>query len=244
MSIVRDVNIPNPRKRYIIMQELSLISMVSIHRIKLGYVNSFLIKENNNCILVDTGMPKSHKKIVHFLQKNSIQPENIKLIIITHAHIDHIGSVKEIKEITGAEVLMHKIEAELVEKGDTPEAVLTNKLLKKIFSSTKREIAPFSVDIKVSDEFSLKEYGFDAKIIHTLGHTDGSISLIFKQKHAFVGDIVMKFPLLSGRSYFPIVANEKEKIYESWKKLIDLGVEWLYPSHGKIFPIRLLEKEM
>jgi len=29
-----------------------------------------------------------------------------------------------------------------------------------------------------------------------------------------------------------------------WKKLIDLGVEWLYPSHGKIFPIRLLEKEM
>ncbi|MHA1867557.1 MAG: MBL fold metallo-hydrolase [Candidatus Heimdallarchaeaceae archaeon] len=218
--------------------------MISIHRIKLGYVNSYLIKENSNYILVDTGMLKSHKKIINFLRKLSIEPKNIKLIVITHGHIDHIGSVKEMKEITGAEVLMHETEAKMVEKGNTPEAVLTNKLLKMIFPSIKREITPFSVEIKVSNELSLSDYGFDAKIIHTPGHTDGSISLIFKQKHAFIGDIVMKFPLLSGKSYFPIVANEKEKIYESWKKLIDEGVEWLYPSHGKIFSIKEIEKEM
>lgn len=63
-----------------------------------GMINCFLIKGKTKHILVDTGVPKSEAKIIKQLKKHNIKLEDIGLIIITHGHIDHFGSAKELKE--------------------------------------------------------------------------------------------------------------------------------------------------
>lgn len=65
--------------------------------------------------------------------------------------------------------------------------------------------------------------------------------MIVDSKYAFVGDLAMKIPPLSF-SYEPIIAENLKQVYSSWQKIIDYGVEEIYPSHGKIFNIKLLSK--
>jgi len=77
--------------------------------INLGMVKAFLIK-GEKYILIDTGLPQSFKKIKKFFIKNEINPKDISLIILTHNHLDHTGGIMQMKSLTGAKVLIHKIE--------------------------------------------------------------------------------------------------------------------------------------
>jgi glyoxylase-like metal-dependent hydrolase (beta-lactamase superfamily II) len=70
--------------------------------------------------MIDSGSPNKGKKFIKSINKVSIKPEDIKLIIPTHGHWDHIGSAKEIKEITGAKIAMHRLEKDCLEKSLKP----------------------------------------------------------------------------------------------------------------------------
>jgi len=69
-------------------------------------INCFLIKGETKHILVDTGVPKSERKIIKQLKAHRIKLEDIGLIIITHGHIDHFGSANELKNILKIPILM------------------------------------------------------------------------------------------------------------------------------------------
>jgi len=194
--------------------------LFNIHTIKYGftkaYVNIYLLETEKGLILIDTGLPKSENKLWKYLIDHNLDFREIKLIIITHGHLDHIGSIKEIKEKTKAQVLIHE------------EDVF---MLKNLVKS----------DIVVTGDYSLDEFGIDGKIIHTPGHSKGSISIVVESKIAFIGDIAMRIPLLSP-TLNPIIADDKEENYRSWQKLIETGVETLYPSHGRILKTEELEQ--
>ena len=65
--------------------------------IKTGFVHSFLIKQNNNCILVDAGVKNHIHTYKNSFSENHILPNQIKLIVLTHTHYDHSGNVNELK---------------------------------------------------------------------------------------------------------------------------------------------------
>ena len=90
--------------------------MAQIQTIKLGGVNCFLVQDEG-IILVDTGTPGQHDKILKQVKKLGLNPLDIELIIITHGHGDHFGSAHKIKELTGAKLAMHKEDADLVKEG-------------------------------------------------------------------------------------------------------------------------------
>ena len=71
---------------------------VNIYPITLGFDSCYILKDKG-IIMIDSGAPKKAKEFMKGLEKASIKPEEIQLIIITHGHWDHIGSAKEIKEI-------------------------------------------------------------------------------------------------------------------------------------------------
>jgi glyoxylase-like metal-dependent hydrolase (beta-lactamase superfamily II) len=194
-------------------------STINIHTIKYGftkgYVNIYLLETEKGLILIDTGFPQSEEKLWKYLDDHDLDFKEIKLIIITHGHLDHTGSIKEIKEKTKAQVLMHKEDVFMLKDSIKPDIIIT-------------------------DEYSLEEYGLDGRIIHTPGHSLGSISIIIESKLAFIGDIAMRIPLLSP-TLNPIIAADKEENYRSWQKLVETGVEILYPAHGRNLKIEELK---
>ena len=136
----------------------------------------------NQVILIDGGANSNLGKFEKGLEKVSIRPEEVNLILLTHGHWDHITSAKAIKQLTGAKVLIHEEDLSLI-SGTVPPPPpgLTawgkfGNLLLRLYSPFLN-INPFEVDIVLSDdEFSLDEYDIPGMIIHTPGHTKGLLA--------------------------------------------------------------------
>ena len=222
---------------------------MNIQIIKLGITNCYLIKHEST-ILIDAGMPEEFNKFSKGLKVAGINPKEIKALIITHCHWDHIGCAKKIKDITGAKVMVHKYEKDILIKGDPvmpPGVTRWGKILGFFINklSKKFSIEPTEVDIVVGEEdFPLEKFGIKGKIVFTPGHSPGSISVVLDSGDAFVGDMAMNGPPLTIGPNLPIFAEDMPALKNSWRKLIDMGVKKIYPAHGKSFPIEKLMKKV
>lgn len=87
-------------------------------------------------------------------------------------------------------------------------------------------------------------FTIQGKVIHTPGHSSGSVSILLDTGEAFVGDLaVNKFPLRLTPG-LPIFAEDWPKLIESWQKLLDLGVKTVYPAHGKAFSADIIREKL
>jgi glyoxylase-like metal-dependent hydrolase (beta-lactamase superfamily II) len=184
-----------------------------------------------------------------------MSPNNIRLIILTHGHIDHIGSAKDIRDITGAKIAMHKSDIEHVDESKWREKLPKGiGIWGKIVSGLMHMFAPFvklkpfEVDLVVDDEgMLLTDFGIPGRIVHTPGHTAGSISVILDSGEAFIGCMAQNkasfyvIPLRLSPG-LPVLADDIEKIKESWKLVLNPETKTIYPGHGKPFPAEKIRK--
>lgn len=222
---------------------------VTIHPILLGFDHCYIVR-GKKAIMIDGGSPKQAKGFRSALEQLSLKPEDIQLIVLTHGHWDHIGSAKEIKDITGAKLALHRHEKDWLEKSLTPlpPGVTTwGRLFVKIMALFMPwvHIPATSVDIVLGDEeFSLTEYGIPGKIMYTPGHSKGSVSILLETGEAFVGNLAMsEFPLRLSPG-LPILAEDLQTVRASWKLLMAAGAEMVYPAHGKPFSVDILRKAL
>ncbi|MEF8874473.1 MAG: MBL fold metallo-hydrolase [Candidatus Thermoplasmatota archaeon] len=207
--------------------------------IDLGTVKAFLIRGEKN-FLVDAGNPGDAEDILDEVMKEGVEPDDIDSIIITHVHPDHAGSLRELKEKTRARVVIHEKEAENILRGDfldAPPTCLKGRILSfflSIFGSG--ESKGTEPDILVGERFDLSEFGVKGRVVHTPGHTPGSISIVLDSGEAVVGDLVMG-GLLSSKPERPIFAYDLEEAERSLKKLLkdDVKIRKFYASHGGPF---------
>lgn len=221
----------------------------NIYPIPLGFDCCYLIQDEG-AILIDGGAPKKVRKFRVQLEKITVNPEDIKLIVITHGHWDHIASTRDIKELTGAKIVMHENEKDWLEKSlkPLPKGVTTwGKIIDKTVTIFKPLInfPSTTVDIIIGDNgLDLKEYGIPGKIIYTPGHSSGSVSVLLDTGEALVGDLAMnKFPLRLSPG-LPIFADDIEIVKKSWKLLLDQGAKTIYPAHGKPFSAEIIKKAL
>lgn len=213
----------------------------------LGVTSCYLII-GNDIVMVDAGMPNKLQLFKKVLSKHKIDPSRIKLIVLTHSHFDHAGSARDIRNLTGAKIAIHESEAECVERDRVliPKSVnLKGKITKPLIFSFKIPFPKFTPDILLrNDPYPLSEFGIDGQIIHTPGHTTGSLSVILNSGEAFVGCMAhngFPFRLKPG---LPIYAQDIESIKETWKTLIDRGITFIYPGHGKAFPVEVMKSHL
>ena len=90
-----------------------------IHRLSLAFCHCYVIKEEG-LILVDAGFPNQGEKFAKELKDLSINPRDISLILLTHGHYEHIGSVNEIKKLTGGKIAINQHEKNWVEQALRP----------------------------------------------------------------------------------------------------------------------------
>ncbi len=222
---------------------------MEIHSIRLGpLTNCFLIKGDHGAILIDAGFPRNERRFFRSLNRLGIRPGDVRLIIVTHGHADHVGSLRAIKEQTGALVAIHQADSYLAQTGTVvvpPPITRWGGALFVILSffSFLGRFRPVQPEIILEDRFAIDRFGVSGCVIWTPGHTRGSVSLVLKGGEAFVGDLAVNvFPLEVGLGV-PAVGESREGIFKSWGKLISAGATRIYPAHGKPFSAdRLKEK--
>jgi len=218
---------------------------ITIYTIPLGVSQSYII-QGEGVIMIDGGAPKKAKAFTKGIDKTSIEPRDIKLLIMTHGHWDHIASARDIKEITGAKIAIHRREKNWLEKSLKPLPPGVT-LWGKIFIKIMAMFMPFvhipatNVDVILEDEeFPLGKFGIAGKVISTPGHSPGSVSILLDTGDAFVGDLAMNaFPLRLSPG-LPIFAEDLQKVKNSWKLLLDSGAKKIYPAHGKPFSAEII----
>ncbi len=225
-----------------------------IIRLDLQGVNSYLVKTNKGLILVDTGghlildkqFDNRRDILIGLLDKYGCTPENLQLIVLTHGDNDHATNALHISKKYQAKIAMHKSDISLVQKPNIDEAMksfnyrspifkivfaLMKTKIKKLMQKTIEDFEPFTPDILLSNGDSLIDYGFDAKIIHIPGHTDGSIVILAKNGELIASDIFanIKKPELAPNAY------DFKLLKQGAEKLKSMNVTTVFPGHGDAF---------
>lgn len=220
---------------------------VDIISISLGFDQCYVLK-GEGIVVVDSGEPQKGAVFARTLEKKGISLHDVRLVILTHGHWDHIGSAAEIKSLTGASLAMHKAEVHWLEnslKPLPPGITVWGRIFIMLHSLFLPfiKIPPSRVDLVLDDNgLLLADYGIPGRVVYTPGHSSGSVSVLLDTGEAFVGDLAInKFPLcISPR--LPIFAEDPSELISSWKKLIKQGASTIYPAHGKPFSISVIKK--
>lgn len=213
-----------------------------------GINNCYLLKDKG-AVMVDAGWTGKGPAFKRFLESHRLDPGEIRMIILTHGDFDHAGGAGQMRALTGAEIAIHEMDRENLEKGiyHWPVGVTGwGKLSRAVFRPVFKKKAAFpatKADLVLDDkDLSLEEFGIRGKIVHTPGHTYGSVSVVLESGEALVGCLVHnRFPFVL-RPRPPIYAMDMELLKKSLKKVIGMGVTTLYPAHGKPFPAQRILK--
>ncbi|MBS3813864.1 MBL fold metallo-hydrolase [Candidatus Bipolaricaulota bacterium] len=214
--------------------------------IRLGTVKSFLLVGNgSDLILVDAGNPGDGGKIVEKVQTLGYRLKDVSLIVLTHGHRDHVGGVAELTKALSAKVVIHERDSQVLSEGKdapTTPARFTGRLLKPFATDKKFPLPEDEPDRIKQSSVSLKCFGIDGEIIHTPGHTFGSLSVVSENGIAVVGDLIMGKFIVFGRASLPIFAEDLPSVKDSIKRVLSAGPKRIYSSHGGPFTPEDLER--
>jgi hydroxyacylglutathione hydrolase len=165
-------------------------------------------------IVVDPGDDVS--KIVEILEANQLA---VKMIVITHAHIDHIGGAEKLRTHTGAPVYMHEADKVLSDRLDVQASWLGVETPKDP-----------GIDQPAREGDIIRAGSVEARVLHTPGHTPGSISLYLPLESKLIaGDTLFEGSI--GRTDLP--GGDTAQIGRSIRKLYTLPEDTVvFPGHG------------
>ncbi len=171
--------------------------------------NSYLIDD----VLVDTGTGQNPEYLYSKLKEHGVNPEDIKIIVNTHCHYDHVGGNKN---FPNAKIAIGKIDGEAIKADDDPNTV------SNLFGHS---IERHDVDIELEEGDKIKNF----EVLHTPGHSKGGICL-WDGENLICGDTVFA----NGGVGRMDIGGDYEDMKKSVKRLKELDVKNLLPGHGPI----------
>lgn len=176
--------------------------------------NVYLI---DNELMIDTGSGLFLDQTVDQMERFDLNPEKVRLIALTHAHFCHVGAVAAFKDLTNAKVGIHEEDMEALETGEG-----------LFHSDEDLDYGGVRPDMVLSDGEELKTDNYKFEILHTPGHTPGSVSfwepeekILITGDLVFLGDIEHEMPEPDG-----------EALESSLQRIKELDIDILLPGHG------------
>lgn len=219
-----------------------------IYPIAMGMCTSYLVVDDG-AILVDAGGQGHGRALQRAFRRAGLTPRDLKLVFLTHGHWDHIAFLGELRELANAPIAINRREQPWVEQGlrTLPEPVnlvgAALELAVKRFALPRQTWGGVPVDLALGDErFPLEQYGVRGTLIHTPGHSAGSMSLLLQSGEAFVGDLAVNgLPQRFGPN-MSAFAEDPDRVIHSWRTLLAAGAKVIYPAHGRPFPAEALRR--
>lgn len=194
--------------------------------------NTYLIQGEKGYVLVDTGMDKSAKEIERTLTEKGISYDEIVLIILTHAHPDHMAALSVLQRKSGAPVLCHEYAASFIRRGESSPVIPRTGLGRFINRiSPEWKIEETDVDFTFSKEIDLDPFGIPGKAVSTPGHTRGSLTVVLESGEILVGD---QFRGKPGQLTLGMFYEDREVLLESLKEITAFHPSVIHMSHGNV----------
>ena len=205
-----------------------------VHGLSLGPVNVFLLEDGCDLLLIDAGLPGNTDRILDAMAKLGRVPADLKHIILTHAHPDHIGSAAALVAATGAQTWMHPLDAPIAEghaefRPIKPSPEIVMKLIYLVLSRSKPVVDPVAIDNLIADGDIFPISG-RLTAISVPGHCAGQIALLWRDRGVlFVADACAHLFGLGS----PLGYEDFEEGRRSQTKLASLDFETACFGHGK-----------
>jgi len=182
----------------------------------------YLIDFAKELVLIDSGAGHSSTQIVRNIEMLGLNPGNISHLILTHCHIDHIGSAPFFQKYYDTKIVIHELDAQPVERGDS---------IKTAANWYDTTFPPTKTDRKLKGAHEVLQFGAEQlHCLHTPGHTPGSISVYLDRDGKRV---------LFGQDIHGPFNKAFDSDIEAWKKsmqvLLDLNADILCEGHFGIF---------
>lgn len=202
-----------------------------IHRVdeasaNMAHANVYLLINGKELTVIDTGTSGNAQKTVDYIQKLGHQPTDVKTIILTHCHMDHMGSAKELKDLTNAKVAVHTEDADYV-SGKKPLPKPKNILFRAVSSFVKP--APVQVDVILKEGDKIA----GLVVIHTPGHTPGSIMLLDEERKVLFAGDTLRYDGKKVSGAPEQFSTDPNQIRESIAKASTLNFDVMLPGHGE-----------
>jgi glyoxylase-like metal-dependent hydrolase (beta-lactamase superfamily II) len=207
-----------------------------VHQLKKGHANCYILNEEG-LVMVDTGMGWKKELLWKEFQSRNLNPRDVRLIIITHEHIDHFGGLQTCLDLCGnPPVLCHIKAASALETGKSV-AVKPRNTIGRIVMNLTKFTSKSSVRVKpavlIDQETDLSGYGISARVIPTPGHSLCSLSVLMENGSALLGDTVM--PGFGGNAGLPFFAEDMKLLRGSYEILEHQITGTCYTGHGGPF---------
>jgi glyoxylase-like metal-dependent hydrolase (beta-lactamase superfamily II) len=210
--------------------------MTAIIPIHLPLVNVFLLRARQGWVLIDSGAPGDHSAILSAIARHGIAPNAISLILLTHGHVDHFGGAAALRAATGAAVAIHKADLPFLRAGRNPELAPTGFEGRLFRPFLPWSAPPLEPDLAFDDDFAPADYGLAAELIHTPGHSPGSVSLLLETGALIAGDLLrggfLGGRLWSGRPNPPFYLDNPIVHAKSLKRALAIPTHTIFVGHG------------
>ena len=169
-------------------------------------------------VLIDSGTGKNFQGIIDNVRLLGFDPTDIKTVILTHCHVDHSAGALRFKEQLGCRLIMHELDAGVLESGD-------NRLSAGTWF--RIPLRPTPIDLKLSEELNRLDFGKNTLYcLHTPGHSPGSMSIYT--------DLEGKRVLFGQDIHAPIIKEYRSDEIQwrrSMEKLLALKADILCEGH-------------
>ncbi|MFN2589494.1 MAG: MBL fold metallo-hydrolase [Actinomycetota bacterium] len=211
-----------------------------VHHVVRGLVNAFLVEADDGLAIIDSGLPKNAEAFLASIGQLGHRAADVSSIVVTHHHVDHVGSLAALAGATGAVVYAPAADAAIIRGEANPPRPNPSSILGRLTTSLVARFGPSAdpatIDHEVVDGEILAVAG-GLRAVHTPGHTAGQTSFLLSRDGGvlFVGDAAST---LVGRLGPPVRGVESfhtedpAEANRSFRKLAALEFEIALVGHG------------
>lgn len=210
---------------------------MQFQRIEVHETNCYLLQGEGGIVLLDPGPPSGVQAVIRGETAVKAQPGDIRLILVSHGHLDHYGAAAEIKAWCGAPVAAYAGEPEFSQDRRNalpPVQTLRGGLVRWFYLllSPLARLAPLEADLLLDDGADLAPYGVDAQTVFLSGHSPGSLGILTAERDLFVGDPFVNYAVPSQ----PIYLSDRKAWQRSYEQVQALAPRTVYVGHRQPFP--------